>query len=211
MDLFNISNFTLFLWIMIGIAAIVFVALYFVDAGYGIMINKKWGVTVNNRLGWILMESPVFLVMLLCWIFSDRSFQTVPFIFFLLFELHYFQRSFIFPMLFKTKSRMPIAIMLMGVIFNTLNGLMQGGWIFYVSPADLYTTDWLSTPQFIIGTIVFFVGMGINLHSDYIIHHLRKPGDRAHYIPMGGMFKFVSSANYFGELLEWIGFAIASW
>ena len=25
------------------------------------------------------------------------------------------------------------------------------------------------------------------------------------------MFRFVSSANYFGELVEWTGFAIASW
>ena len=28
---------------------------------------------------------------------------------------------------------------------------------------------------------------------------------------MGGMFKYVSSANYFGEFMEWVGFAIASW
>ena len=31
------------------------------------------------------------------------------------------------------------------------------------------------------------------------------------YIPMGGMFRYVSSANYFGEFMEWVGFAIASW
>ena len=45
----------------------------------------------------------------------------------------------------------------------------------------------------------------------YIIRHLRKPGDTRHYIPRGGMFRYVSSANYFGELTEWVGFAIASW
>ena len=33
----------------------------------------------------------------------------------------------------------------------------------------------------------------------------------SHYIPRGGMFRYVSSANYFGELTEWVGFAIASW
>ena len=43
------------------------------------------------------------------------------------------------------------------------------------------------------------------------IRRLRKPGDTRHYIPRGGMFRYVSSANYFGELTEWIGFAIASW
>lgn len=67
------------------------------------------------------------------------------------------------------------------------------------------------SPQFIIGTVIFFAGMAINLNSDYIIRHLRKPGDTAHYIPRGGMFSYVSSANYFGELVEWIGFAILTW
>lgn len=99
----------------------------------------------------------------------------------------------------------------MGVIFNTLNGLMQGGWIFYVSPDGLYSTDWLTTPQFIVGVLLFLAGMGINLHSDHIVRHLRKPGDPNHYLPKGGMFNYVTSANYFGELTEWIGFAIMTW
>ena len=53
--------------------------------------------------------------------------------------------------------------------------------------------------------------MGINLHSDYIIRHLRKPGDRRHYIPKGGMFRYVTSANYFGEFTEWVGYAVLTW
>lgn len=35
-------------------------------------------------------------------------------------------------------------------------------------------------------------------------------GDR-YKIPMGGMFNYVSGANFFGECLEWTGFALASW
>ena len=53
--------------------------------------------------------------------------------------------------------------------------------------------------------------MFINLQSDSIIRHLRKPGDTRHYLPEKGMFKYVSSANYFGELMEWVGFAILTW
>ena len=41
--------------------------------------------------------------------------------------------------LMKGKSRMPLAIMLMGVVFNVLNGLMQGEWLFYLAPEGLYT------------------------------------------------------------------------
>ena len=40
---------------------------------------------------------------------------------------------------------------------------------------------------------------------------LRKPGDTAHYLPQGGLFRYVTSANYLGEWLEWTGFAILTW
>ena len=58
---------------------------------------------------------------------------------------------------------------------------------------------------------MFFAGMFINLHSDHIIRHLRKPGDTRHYIPRKGFYKYVTSANYFGELTEWLGYAILTW
>ena len=193
------------------IAVIVFIALYFVTAGYGVFYNKKWGPSVPNKIGWILMESPVFIAMILLCVFSERSTNIVCLIFLILFEIHYFQRSFIFPFLIRGKSVMPLSVILMGVVFNTLNALMQGGWIFYVAPENMYEMSWLTTPQFIIGTLIFFAGMIINIHSDNIIRHLRKPGDTKHYLPKKGMFKYVTSANYFGEFVEWCGFAILTW
>ena len=206
-----LENFNIFLIIMSIIAVIVFIALYFVTAGYGVFYNKKWGPSIPNKIGWVLMESPVFIAMILLCVFSERSTNIVCLIFLLLFEIHYFQRSFIFPFLIRGKSVMPLSVILMGVVFNTLNALMQGGWIFYVSPENMYEISWLTTPQFIIGTLIFFAGMIINIHSDYIIRHLRKPGDTKHYLPKKGMFKYVTSANYFGEFVEWCGFAILTW
>ena len=193
------------------IAVIVFIALYFVTAGYGVFYNKKWGPSIPNKIGWVLMESPVFIAMILLCVFSERSTNVVCLIFLILFEIHYFQRSFIFPFLIRGKSVMPLSVILMGVVFNTLNALMQGGWIFYVAPENMYEISWLTTPQFIIGTLIFFAGMIINIHSDYIIRHLRDPGDTKHYLPKKGMFKYVTSANYFGEFVEWCGFAILTW
>ena len=206
-----LENFNTFLIAMSIIAVIVFIALYFVTAGYGVFYNKKWGPSIPNKIGWVLMESPVFIAMILLCVFSERSTNVVCLIFLILFEIHYFQRSFIFPFLIRGKSVMPLSVILMGVVFNTLNALMQGGWIFYVSPENMYEISWLTTPQFIIGTLIFFVGMIINIHSDYIIRHLREPGDTKHYLPKKGMFKYVTSANYFGEFVEWCGFAILTW
>lgn len=206
-----LENFNIFLLIMSIIAVVVFIALYFVTAGYGVFYNKKWGFAIPNKIGWILMESPVFIVMLLLAIFSDRNTNPVCLIFLILFEIHYFQRSFIFPFLIRGKSVMPLSVIIMGVVFNTLNAFMQGGWIFHVSPENMYEISWLTTPQFVIGTIIFLSGMIINIHSDYIIRHLRKPGDTRHYLPKKGMFRYVTSANYFGEFVEWVGFAILTW
>ena len=205
------GTFQLFLGAMSIIALFVFIALYFVKAGYGMFRTASWGISINNKLAWMLMEAPVFIVMLLLWWNSARYNSIVPLIFFLLFQLHYFQRAFVFPFLLKGKSRMPLAIMMMGMLFNLLNGFMQGEWLFYLAPETLYTLDWLKTPQFILGVLLFFTGMGINWYSDYVIRHLRKPGDTQHYLPSQGMYRYVTSANYFGEIIEWAGWAILTW
>ena len=203
--------FNVFLIVMAVIAVVVFIALYRVNAGYGKFYTEKWGPSLDNHLGWVLMEAPVFVAMLLLWLLSDRRDDGVRLVFLVLFESHYFHRSFIFPMQLRGHSRMPLSIVLMGVVFNTLNALMQGGWIFYVSPADRYPLSWLTSVPFLCGTAVFLAGMVINIQSDSIIRHLRKPGDTAHYLPRNGMFRYVTSANYFGEFLEWVGFAILTW
>ena len=196
---------------MTVMAVVVFVSLFFVDAGYGRFYAPKWGPAIDNRLGWMLMEAPVFVAMLLLWWLSDRREDGIRLVFLLLFELHYFHRAFVFPWLMRGRSKMPLSIIGTAVLFNTLNAYMQGGWLFYVSPVDYYSADWLTSLPFLSGTALFLFGMGVNIHSDRIIRNLRKPGDTAHYLPRGGMFRWVTSANYFGELVEWTGFAILTW
>ena len=204
------ETFNVFLIAMSVLALIVFIALHFFEAGYGYLFDRKYGPPIPNKTGWILMESPVFIAMTILWLCSDRTWEAAPLILFAMFQCHYLQRSFIFPLLLRGNSKMPLGIVVMGIVFNVLNALMQGGWIFYVSP-DGYYEDWFTKPYIYIGIVLFFSGMAINIHSDHIIRNLRHPGDSKHYIPRGGMFRYVSSANYFGELLEWTGFAIASW
>lgn len=196
---------------MASLAVVVFVALFFVNAGYGKFYNKNWGPTLDNHLGWFLMEVPVFVSMLALWWLSERRTDYVRLVFLLLFEAHYFHRSFIFPLQLRGHNRMPLAIVGMGALFNTLNAFMQGGWIFFISPADMYPVEWLRSLPFIAGTVVFAAGMFINIQSDTIIRNLRQPGDTAHYLPKGGMFRYVAGANYLGEFMEWSGFALLTW
>ncbi|WP_418992345.1 DUF1295 domain-containing protein [Alistipes sp.] len=205
-----IQTFHIFLLVMALVGLGVFVALHFFEAGYGYLFDRRYGPPVPNRIGWIVMEAPVFILMAVLWAASERMWQAGPLALFVLFEAHYLQRAFIFPLLMRGRSQMPLGIVVMGMAFNTLNALMQGGWIFYVAPAGYYD-HWFAQPQIYLGGAIFLAGMAINLHSDRIIRNLRRPGDTRHYIPRGGMFRYVTSANYFGELLEWVGFAVASW
>ena len=193
------------LYAMPVLAVIVFIALFFVKAGYGIFQSRQWGISLPNKVGWVLMECPAFLMMLFFWLQSPARSSSVLLSFFLLFELHYFQRSFIFPMLMKGKSRMPIAITAMGVLFNVINTFLIGYDLFYLH-ASTYTEAWFTTPSFIGGCLLFFGGMGINLHADHIIRNLRPAGDTRHYLPQKGIYHYVTSGNYFGELVEWTGF-----
>ncbi|MDR3047452.1 MAG: DUF1295 domain-containing protein [Bacteroidales bacterium] len=200
---------------MVLLAIVVFIVLHFVDAGYGMMRNSKWGYSINNKRAWFLMEFPIFIAMIGLWFFSPNHGQIVPLIFLILFEVHYFERVFIFPFLIKGKGTMPISVMAMGITFNILNASMQGYWLFYRAfdiNSNAYPISWLYSPQFIIGLILFISGFIINLHSDKIIRNLRKnDSDNKHYLPRGGLFNYVTSANYFGELIEWLGFAIFTW
>lgn len=199
------------IWGMTAMAIVVFVSLYFVKAGYGQFRTKQWGWSINNKVAWMLMEAPVFFVMLYVWAQADAKWHVPEFILFLLFELHYFQRSFVFPWLMKGHSKMPIAIMLMGVTFNVINGLMQGGGLYWFPNPDFSEgASYLLRWNAILGIALFVAGWVINLHSDHVIRHLRQPGDTNHYLPQGGMYRYVTSANYLGELMEWVGFALAA-
>ena len=202
---------------MVVMAIIVYIALFYFKAGYGYLSSSNWGPKISNRIAWILMEAPAFLFLLYHTLdFAGSGAETgnskiVLYTMAGFFLLHYFQRSFIFPFLMRGMSKMPIAIMVMGMTFNTLNSYFIGAWLYRYAPEGMYTTEWFSSPQFIIGSVIFFTGMLINLDSDNVIRHLRKPGDTKHYIPKKHLYKYVTSANYFGELTEWVGYAILTW
>ncbi len=203
--------------VMAVLALIVYIALFFIKAGYGYLTTPKWGPAINNKVAWILMEFPAFALLLVYTIlFAVHNPDTgnshiVLYIMAGFFLVHYFQRTFIFPLLMRGRSKMPVSVVIMGFVFNAINTFIIGGWLYRYAPAGKYPIDWLWSPQFIIGAVIFIVGMAINMDSDRVIRHLRKPGDTKHYIPRKHLYKYVTSANYFGEVVEWVGYAILTW
>lgn len=200
--------FDVLMYIMPVLAVTVFIALFFLRAGYGIFHTAGWGLSLSNRVGWVIMECPAFVLMAVMWFTGRHSLMSVPAVFFILFETHYFQRAFVFPMLMRGKSKMPVSIVLMGVAFNLVNAFLIGYSLFHTGRSAGYTADWLCSPCFLTGLLVFSAGMIVNLHSDNVIRNLRPEGDTKHYFPQRGMYRYVTSANYLGELTEWTGFAL---
>lgn len=49
--------------------------------------------------------------------------------------------------------------------------------------------------------------MFINVQADSILRNSRRQGETGYKIPRGGAFEYVSGANFFGEIVEWFGYA----
>ncbi len=199
------------LYVWMALALIVFPIMLKVTVPYGRHTSTLWGPTLRNRWGWFIMELPVLLVF--SWFFFTGSAEkTWPvYIFYGLFMLHYINRVFVFPFRLKENGkRMPWLIVFMALFFNVANGFFNGYWFGTLS-AGRYPDSWFESPFFIVGIVLFFSGMYINLKSDNRLLALRKGGKRGYYIPKGFLFKYVSSPNLLGEIIEWMGWAIMSW
>ena len=48
--------------------------------------------------------------------------------------------------------------------------------------------------------------MFINIKSDNILINLRLNNNEEYSIPRGGLFKYISCPNHFGEIIEWFWF-----
>src|SRR5262249_36820855 len=125
-----------------------------------------------------------------------------------LWELHYLYRSFVYPLLQRDARPMPLFIALSGAGFNVVNAWLNGRWLFSFGP-ERGAGDLLD-PRFIAGVALFFAGWGINVRADAVLRGLRRPGESGYRIPRGGLYRFISCPNYFGEMLEWSGFALAA-
>uniref|UniRef100_A0A7S0HDX7 3-oxo-5alpha-steroid 4-dehydrogenase (NADP(+)) n=1 Tax=Hanusia phi TaxID=3032 RepID=A0A7S0HDX7_9CRYP len=125
-----------------------------------------------------------------------------------MFMAHYVNRALLYPWRTRGSKPTPLSVMALAWLFCVVNGYMQTRMLTHVNK---YDERWFIDPRFGIGVTVFFCGMLINFQSDDILRRLRKPGDVGYKIPRGGMFRFVSGANFLGEIIEWSGFAIACW
>ena len=190
-------------------AGITFVVLMLIRAPYGRYSRRGWGPAVSARSAWIVMEFPAVLVILSLYLTGQN--KTIPLaVFVLLWQMHYMYRTFIYPLLMRGGGKgFPVVLILVAMAFNTANGFVNGYHLYFGQ--RVYTVTWLLDPRFIIGVFVFLWGMYVHIRCDHILRNLRQPGETGYKIPHGSMYRYISAPNYFGEIVQWCGWAVATW
>ncbi len=197
----------IWIWIIIGVITF-FIALNF-TAPYGRHTSTKWGPLIDNTWAWFFMEIPAFALPLYFLASNAKTLNSIHIVILVLFILHYFNRVFIFPFRIKTTGKkMPLLIAVFALIFNLINGFNIG---YYFTTLSTLDQQWFYDIRFPLGIFVFLLGLYINHKSDHILINLRRPGETGYKIPRGFLFDKISCPNHFGEIVEWIGFALLSW
>jgi len=168
---------------------------------------------INSKVAWIVQECPAFFVSAILLFEAWASTNTSTKVLVGMFMLHYFQRSFIYPILMRPGSRSPILPTAFAFLFCFFNGFLQTHVLLYDKMNGTAQHDEIFfSPSFLTGLFIFVFGLYVNVDSDRRLRGLRskdrKPGE--YKIPTGGMFEYVSAANYFGEICEWWGYSLAA-
>ncbi|KAL3308838.1 3-oxo-5-alpha-steroid 4-dehydrogenase 1 [Cichlidogyrus casuarinus] len=156
--------------------------------------SKANSLSVDPKLGWCLQELPSFVIPFWTLVNSSDAGlrRMIPL---LLMSVHYFNRAIIYPFSQSSKNRLPAVYFCLALSFTTFNGFLQS----HPHSLDLLPDHPLLT---LAGSAIFVLGMYYNLSCDRILVSLKKRSD-CYKIPQGGLFNYVSAANYSAEVLEW--------
>ncbi|KAG6752426.1 hypothetical protein POTOM_044654 [Populus tomentosa] len=132
--------------------------------------------------------------------------------------LHYFHRTFIYPLRIyqstshqntKTTIGFPLILTFNGFLTQALNTYIQARWVSHYK-SDYDSDGGLFWWKFFGGLVVFLWGMRINMWADTALLVLKRES-RGYKVPRGGWFELVTCPNYFGEIVEWLGWAVMTW
>ena len=188
--------------------------------------TKGWGPVIDARIAWFVMESPnlwmpLVVKFVLAPVYTPRveAEMTLPnYLLLFMFLSHYVNRTIVYPLRMSSEcSNMPISVVFLAFAYCCWNGFNQSVSLCVVMT---YPDTWTTDLRFLVGVFIFFTGMFLNIQSDNTLLTIRKnikdiakiqSTEKRYEIPRGGLFEFVSCANYGAEIFEWCGFAIACW
>ena len=128
------SETAVFPWLLaawFALACLSFVVLLLMPAPYGRYVEQDARRTVPSRWGWVVMEAAAVLAFAATFATGRYRHTTVAIVFFALWMAHYLQRAFVYPFLQRAgKGRMPVAIVACALLFNLVNGYLNGRYLF---------------------------------------------------------------------------------
>jgi len=150
----------------------------------------------------------------------DLTHNVVTWMYLTMFLTHYLHRSLVYTYMAPAMGPNTLIAIVIAIVFNIANGTFEcesadkqgycnARWITLFGS---YPESTLQQPIVQAGLVVFWLGMFINIRSDYILFALRrnKTATQRYSIPLGFMYKYISCPNYFGEILEWLGWAMVT-
>jgi uncharacterized protein YndB with AHSA1/START domain/protein-S-isoprenylcysteine O-methyltransferase Ste14 len=176
------------------------------SAGYG-RHAAPTGAGLPSRVAWICMELPSAISFALVSGGPPRRWPLGALLWGL-WMLHYLHRGLIYPLRIRSARRVPVWIVAAAFAFTSINGALNALGLGGAGPALGRAS--LGHPRAVLGVVLFLVGMGINLDSDTRLLRTPRTTKGGYGIVRGGLFRWVSCPNYLGEIVEWLGFAIAS-
>jgi protein-S-isoprenylcysteine O-methyltransferase Ste14 len=177
---------------------LLFPILTVIEAPYGKFYRSGFGLQVNGKLGWFVFESIPWISFLRC-----LDLKGIKLYFVGCWMIHYINRSIIYT--YRAPSVKPTAIsaVLGAILFNIVNGYTNTNLL-------IHTEYWSIDLRIYVGSLLFWAGFYINIRSDNILFALKAKG-KGYQIPHSFLYEFISCPNYFGEILEWLGWAVMTW
>ncbi len=193
------------------IAILNFLVQHHTPLAYGKHTPLKVTCPLNSRFSTLLTHFFPGLVLFTVMYFLSGSnlLGVTNMVLYSLFSVHYLFRGLIAPMLFRySHAKMSILIPLSTLLANSIYHFTIADFI----GSAFYCKNYLFDPRFLIGIFLFITGLVINWSADIQLMLLRSSRhDKDYVLPQGVLFSLISCPNYFGECLEWLGWAIASW
>ncbi len=177
--------------------------LYVWVAPYGRHLPAPLGARLSTM--WTIFESPAIIIMALFLpIILSRGGPMMG-VLAVLWLIHYVNRCLIYPVtVARPGSRFGIWTSIAAFVFVIINTFLVAATLAF-NPQDP------PLMAFIVGLVFFAVGMTINVHADLSMARQRDASPEQYIQPKGRLFDLVVCPNYLGEVVQWIGFAVAAW
>jgi 3-oxo-5-alpha-steroid 4-dehydrogenase 1 len=202
----------------LAFGAFVFLVSWFIPSPYGRFASTRFGVSVNPKLGWFLMELPATVSFVVFFVLGPRRAEVVPLVLAGLWLLHYANRGFFFPLAMRVPKgatgSFSLVVLGTGWLVTTLHGYFHA--TYYARLSTHYDAAWLVDPRFLAGVALWATSLVLNMRCDATIRRLRTPeevasGAKVYRVPQGGLFRYVTSPSYLTELGAWAGFMLFTW